>query len=287
VLALRLLAVVVVTLFALWAGYAKTMASERLRVGRLEVRGMQFLSEGEVKELLGPALGENILSLDIEALKARLRSSPWVADATVARTLPDTLRVEIQERVPLALAEVERLYLMDKDGGLIDLYGPRTASFDLPIVRGLIGVDEEARRQRAQRAGALLDDLGALAGEVSEVFVLSSGDLRVVLRGEGEVLLLGEPPFHARVLTFLSLRKDLTERCPDTEYFDLRFEGRIYAKQPPPPSPRPPAPTIPSAAPPASAARGFAPPSGPPSSPSPESPTTSAAALEPPSDQGR
>jgi cell division protein FtsQ len=237
VLALRLLAVVVVAATALWAGYAKTMASERLKVGRVEVRGSQFLSEGEVRELLGPAVGENILTLDIEALKARLRSSPWVADATVGRNLPDTLKVEIRERVPLALAEVERLYLMDKDGGLIDLYGPRTASFDLPIVRGLAGVDEEARRDRAQRAGTLLDDLGDLAGEVSEVLVLPSGDLRVVLRGAGEVLHLGEPPFHARVLTFLSLRKDLTERCPDAEYFDLRFEGKIYAKQPPPPPP--------------------------------------------------
>ena len=40
--------------------------------------------KGEVRELLGPAVGENILGLDIDGLKARLRSSPWVADATVA-----------------------------------------------------------------------------------------------------------------------------------------------------------------------------------------------------------
>jgi len=188
-------------------------------------------------------VGENILGLDIEALKARLRSSPWVAEATVARNLPDTLKVEVTERVPLALAEVERLYLMDKDGGLIDLYGPRTASFDLPIVRGLMGVDPEARRDRAERAGALLDDLGDLAAEVSEVMVLPSGDLRVVLRGSGEVLLLGEPPCRQRVLTFLSLRRDLVEKAPDAQYFDLRFRGRIYAKHPaPPPAPRPVAP---------------------------------------------
>jgi len=243
VLLLRLLALVVVTLGVGWGVYAKTMGSERLKVGRVEVRGSRFLSEGEVRELLGPAVGENILGLDIDALKARLRSSPWVADATVGRTLPDTLRVEITERVPLALAEVERLYLMDKDGGLIDLYGPRTAAFDLPIVRGLMGVDQETRRDRAQRAGALLEDLQGLASDVSEVFVLPSGDIRVVLRGSGEVLLLGEAPYRHRVLTFLSLRKDLVERCPAAEYFDLRFRGRIYAKQPPP-EPRPVAPAL-------------------------------------------
>jgi cell division protein FtsQ len=213
-----------------WTGYAKVMASERLKVGRVEVRGSHFLSEGEVRELLGPAVGENILGLDIEALKARLRSSPWVAEAVVSRTLPDTLKVEIHERVPLAIAEMERLYLMDGDGGLIDLYGPRTAAFDLPIVRGLQGVQGEARRDRAQRAGALMRDLGELAAEVSEVYVEPSGDLKVVLRGPGEVLLLGDPPYHKRFATFLSLRKELVAKVPGVEYFDLRFRGRIYAR---------------------------------------------------------
>jgi cell division protein FtsQ len=290
ILTLRLSAVIVVGVAAVWTGYAKTMASDRLKVGRVEVRGSRFLSEGEVRELLGPAVGENILGLDIAALKARLRSSPWVADATVGRTLPDTLKVEITERVPLALAEVERLYLMDKNGGLIDLYGPRTASFDLPIVRGLMGVDAEARRDRAERAGALLDDLGDLAAEVSEVFVLPTGDLKIVLRGTGEVLLVGEPPNRQRVLTYLSLRKDLVERCPDAEYFDLRFRGRIYAKHPvpPPAEPRPPVAPRPVAPKAGGAALVATPAAIPQPSPSPAiTPSTSAAADPSRDDQGR
>jgi cell division protein FtsQ len=244
VLAIQLLAVGLVAFTGAWAGYAKVMASERLRVSRLEVRGGRFLSEGEVRELLGPAVGENILQLDLDGLKKRLQKSPWVADALVSRTLPDTLRVEIRERVPLALAEVERLYLMDADGALVDIYGPRTAAFDLPIVRGLGRLEPEARRDRAQRAGALLEDLGDLAGEVSEVTVDDAGDLRVVLRGPGEVLRLGPPPYRKRFLTFLGLRNELKERCPRAEYFDLRFAGRIYAKEPSAP-PRPAASPLP------------------------------------------
>jgi len=215
-----------------WLGYSKVMASERLKVARVDVRGSRFLSQGEVRELLGPAVGENILRVDIHDLKARLRLSPWVADATVTRTLPDSLQIDIRERVPLALAEVDRLYLMDHQGTLIEVYGPRTAGFDLPIVRGLAGIPGEVRRQRAETAGTLLNDLGELAAEVSEVHVEDSGDLRVVLRGAGEVLRLGAPPYRKRFLTFLGLRRDLAARCPDAEYFDLRFRDRIYAKQP-------------------------------------------------------
>lgn len=231
VLVLQTTAALVFGVAGLWTGYSKAMASERLRVARVDVRGSRFLSEGEIRELLGPAVGESILGLDIEGLKSRLRASPWVADATVKRALPDTLQVEIHERLPLALAEVDRLYLMDGEGTLIEIYGPRTAGFDLPIVRGLAGIDGDARRERARRAGALLADLGELAAEVSEVQVEDSGELRVVLRGPGEVLLVGAPPYRSKFLTFLSLRRELSERCPGAEYFDLRFRDRIYAKE--------------------------------------------------------
>jgi cell division protein FtsQ len=247
-----------------WTGYARVMASERLRVLKVEVRGGHFLSEGEVRELLGPAVGENILGLDIEALKARLRASPWVADATVSRTLPDTLKVSIHERVPLALAEIDRLYLMDADGGLIDVYGPRTAAFDLPIVRGLQGLPAEARRDRAERAGALLRDLGDLGAEISEVYVQASGDLKVILRGPGETLLLGPPPCRPRFLAFLALRRELAEKAPGTESYDLRFKGRIYARpaegQAPRPAASPLAASAPKTVPPPPAARPDAPP---------------------------
>ena len=224
-------AVGLVAVVGAWTAWQRVFASERLRVGKLEVRGSHFLSEGEVRELASPTVGENILALDIEALKARLRASPWVADATVTRALPDTVRVEIHERVPLALAELDRLYLMDADGGLIDIYGPRTGAFDLPIVRGLLGVEESSRRDRARRAGTLLADLAELASEVSEVYVEASGDLRVVLKGPGEVLLFGDPPYRQRLVTFLSLRRELAEKAPGAEHFDLRFRGRIYAKR--------------------------------------------------------
>jgi cell division protein FtsQ len=232
-LALQALTLALVVFGGLWLGYARVMASQRLRVDRVDVEGNHFLSEGEVRALLGPAVGENILGLDIEDLKARLRSSAWVADATVRRTLPDTIRVEIVERVPLALAEADGLYLMDAEGTLIEIYGPRTAGFNLPIVRGLRGTTGDARRDRAQRAGALLDDLEELAAEISEVEVEASGDLRVVLRGAGEVLKMGAPPYKRTLLTFLGLRSELLLRAPHAEYFDLRFRDRIYARQPP------------------------------------------------------
>lgn len=202
----------------------------RFRIASIEVKGNKFLSEGEVREMLGPAMGGNLIGADLEALRANLAASPWVGGAIVRRKLPDTLLVDVTERFPIALAETDQLYVMDSSGELIDLLGPRTAGFDLPIIRGLGGVSVEVRRDRARRANILLEDLGDLSSEVSEISVDRSGDLMVVLRGDGSVLKLAEPPYRKRVLSFLALRQKLKERCPDAEYFDLRFKDRIYAK---------------------------------------------------------
>ncbi|MEO8499564.1 MAG: FtsQ-type POTRA domain-containing protein [Vicinamibacteria bacterium] len=202
----------------------------RFRIASIEVKGNKFLSEGEVREMLGPALGGNLISADLDALRSNLAASPWVGGAVVRRKLPDTLLVDVTERFPIALAETDQLYVMDASGELIDLLGPRTAGFDLPIIRGLGGVSVEVRRDRARRANALLEDLGDLSSEVSEISVDRAGDLMVVLRGDGSVLKLAEPPYRKRVLSFLALRQKLHERCPDAEYFDLRFKDRIYAK---------------------------------------------------------
>ena len=202
----------------------------RFRIASIEVKGNRFLSEGEVREMLGPAMGGNLISADLDGLRANLAASPWVGGAIVRRKLPDTLLVDVTERFPIALAETDQLYVMDASGELIDLLGPRTAGFDLPIIRGLGGVSVEVRRDRARRANTLLEDLGDLSSEVSEISVDRSGDLMVVLRGDGSVLKLADPPYRKRVLSFLALRQKLTERCPDAEYFDLRFKDRIYAK---------------------------------------------------------
>ena len=228
--AVNVAAVGLVAVVLSWMGYSRVMASPRLRVTHVEVRGGHFLSEGEVRELLGPAVGENILSLDIDDLKTRLRKSPWVADATVQRSLPDTLRVEIDERAPVALAEIDLLFLMDADGALIEVYGPRTAAFDLPVVRGLAGLEPDERRERARRVAVLLSDLDELSTELSEIRVEPSGDIEAVLRS-GEVVRLGAPPYKKTFLTFLGLRGQLRVRCPEAEFFDLRFRDRIYAKQ--------------------------------------------------------
>src|SRR5262249_7154255 len=56
IVGLEVMAGLLVALFATWGAYSRVMAAERLKVAHLEVRGSHFLSEADVRDLLGPAL---------------------------------------------------------------------------------------------------------------------------------------------------------------------------------------------------------------------------------------
>ena len=57
------------------------------------------------------------MSLDLEAIRARLMELAWVADVEVKRVFPETLQVAIHERHPAALWQHNgKLRLLDVDG---------------------------------------------------------------------------------------------------------------------------------------------------------------------------
>jgi cell division protein FtsQ len=90
----------------------------------------------EVRALIVPEDRHSILSLDPEAVKARVESLDWVAAARVRRLWPSTLRVEVQRRQEYALWQEDgEISVIDANGER--LLAERAADHpDLPLVIG-------------------------------------------------------------------------------------------------------------------------------------------------------
>ena len=125
-------------LFAVVAGAASWLAlavanASALRVDEIRVIGARHLSTGEVLAALEGLRGRNILFVRLEDWRRQVLACPWVADATVRRSLPRTVEVRIVERHPIAIGRVgEALYLVDEHGDEIDGTGPATPSSTCP-----------------------------------------------------------------------------------------------------------------------------------------------------------
>ena len=148
---------VVVLGCALYAGRRAVDAVaglEIFHVDRIHVRGNHRLSNGEVLALVADLRGRSIFAVDLEEWRHVLLKSPWVADASLRRTLPSTVDVAILERTPLGIGRISgALYLVDERGVVIDEYGPNYADLDLPIIDGLSGHPDSQPTAQSPRGG--------------------------------------------------------------------------------------------------------------------------------------
>lgn len=220
-----------------YRAFSLVLSLEALTVTRISVGGTDRLSRGEVLSLLEGMRGRNMLTVSLESWRAKLLTSPWVADASLRRLFPGTIAVTISERHPLGIARIgDDLYLMDSQGGIIDQFGPNYAELDLPLIDGLAappGTDGLIERGRALLTLRLLTALQArldLAQRVSQVDVHDPRDAAVILKGDTALLHLGDDRFADRLQSYLDLMPALREKVPRIDYVDLRFDERVYVR---------------------------------------------------------
>lgn len=102
----------------------------------IEVTGFERLTEAQVLETSGLAVGQNAFALSVADATERLRNHPWIASAEVTRRLPGHFSVHIREHRPVALVALKHLYLLSEDGTLFRKLSPGDP-VDLPVVTGI------------------------------------------------------------------------------------------------------------------------------------------------------
>jgi cell division protein FtsQ len=147
---------------ALWLAHRFVTTSPRYAITEIEVRGARHLSASEVRAIVPAALGDNVFLTSPDEVAGALRRHPWIASATAERVLPGTIRVEIREHEPAALAVIGEPYLVGADGRPFKRAQIEAGDgAGLPIVTG---VDRDAyRRDPAGAARTITAALDALA----------------------------------------------------------------------------------------------------------------------------
>jgi cell division septal protein FtsQ len=236
--AVRTIATVVLVTYAAYRACDLVLSAAALRIQHIAVNGNARLSEGEVRTLADGIRGTSILTADLAAFRRRLLESPWVADVALRRVLPSTVEVFVSERTPIGLCRFKnQLYLVDRGGTVIDEFGPQYATFDLPIIDGLVRAAASGRpaidERRADFAARVLDAIAPrkdLERRISQIDVSDLHDAVVLIEGDAALLHLGEDRFLERLQSYLDVASALRDRVHDIDYVDLRFDDRLYVR---------------------------------------------------------
>jgi cell division protein FtsQ len=154
---------------------------------QIDLAGNKIVTREAVLKQFLRDRNHSVLQIPLDKRRSELEQLPWVESASVQRILPNRIRVELNERTPIAFARSgNELYLIDANGVILDR--PANEEWHFPIVSGVS--DELPRDQREKRMQMYQEFMKAIdlvrAGsseQVSEIDLGSTRDLRAVMTG--------------------------------------------------------------------------------------------------------
>lgn len=194
-----------------------------LAVEAVYVAGRKQADRDALIEAIGVDVGDPILTVDAEAVRARIEALGWVAHARVQRRLPDRLLVRIAERRAAAIWQRDgQFVLIDRGGHVI---GPEDVDSHRHL-KVLVGDDAP---QHAAGLLAVLDQEPALKARI--VAAVWIGERRWNLRLDNgiDVRLPESDPVDAwRRLARLERDHDILARA--IKAIDLRQSDRLIVR---------------------------------------------------------
>lgn len=187
------------------------------------ISGTRELNEAEVLAAAGIGPRNSLLFLDVGDVRDRLRAVPLVKDVSVAKLFPNRLLIEIEERQPTALWQLDgAVHLVAADGTPIDdLTDSHFA--DLPFV---VGVDANRHLPEFLR---ILDALGELRTRVRAGMFVAGRRWTLKLNNGVEVELPEDRP-EATLPPLLRAQADGHLLDRDVVAVDLRDPQRLVVR---------------------------------------------------------
>ena len=218
-------------------GYQLLLTSSLLSVARIQVNGCTHLQPETVIQQAGIHPGDNILGVDLAEISRRVSSHPWVESAVIIREIPDSIRIDIVEREPLALVRGRAFYLVDPRGRAFVQAFPAEYP-GLPIISGMDPANVGPGWELPQEAMTLLSALYRDCQDylpwrlISEIQYLPTMGLKVYTLRGGIAITLGTGDYGARMARLGRVLRHLEERGLHHHLrgIDLAYRDRVFVR---------------------------------------------------------
>ena len=225
---LRNLLVVLAVIAGAIAAYRHAQSDARFAIKRIEVTGAVHTQRAAIDVLTKRYAGLNLFRLDIDRVQRDMTSLEWVARIEIEKSLPDTLRIRIVERTPVALVLSDGpVHYVDDDGVTFAELSTAVGDSDLPVISG-------ARGAELAHCVGLLRDLRArdaqLYARVSEVRPVAPRGFAIFDRELGAFVYADAGDLSAKWRDLYAIVANEKLARGAIEYADLRFQNRIVVK---------------------------------------------------------
>ena len=222
------------------AGYRFTVQSGHFTLKQLIILGVsdEFAAELRILALPDPAKKPNLLFIKADRIKETLLKHRSIESVSVTKRYPNTLIIRARERTPCAVVACGTLYLIDKDGYVLeDVDRLEGDQLRFPFITGVkVGEIDLGQPIRTKGVLTALDlyrcveqTSPRMARQLSEIRVERDESLTAILAGGVEVR-MGKHDFSER-LAALELFVKRFGQMDRFEYLDLRFDDQIVYRE--------------------------------------------------------
>lgn len=180
--------IVVLLLFSVGEMVFYFFVAPNVLIRKIEIKSALDLTEQEVLDLAGINGSEYYFSVNLEAIEARLKTSPLVRDAIVEKNFPDTLRLTLVGRTPLLVAYAREngstVPVVFDEEGILFQRGEKITERNIPVLSGVKLGEIRQGAALSKLISPFLKDLGELKRKNPELYDLIS-EIRVVSTESG------------------------------------------------------------------------------------------------------
>jgi cell division protein FtsQ len=215
-----------------------TSHSWRFRIessDQLEIAGTENVSKRQIMDVMGADIGRNVFFVPLDDRKKQLEEIPWVESASVIRLLPNRLKVEVQERVPVGFLQIgSKIALIDSHGVAMEMPPNGAKRYSFPVIIGTGETEPlSTRAARMKIYGQVIKELDAdgahYSQDLSEVDLSDPDDVKVTVNDpQGAVLVhLGSSNYADRFKVYKAHVQQWREQFPKLDSVDLRYDRQV------------------------------------------------------------
>jgi cell division protein FtsQ len=228
--------------FLLFAGhsvYDYLLEDPFFCVKEVEIQGCRKIPREHLLSLVQLEGMPNLFTVALKEISKRLESHPWIEEVRVRKVFPGKISIQVEERKPIAILQLEDSYYIDHRGVIFARAG-ECDGYNYPFLTGLTRQSLEQEPEQSKRlilkCLELLGDLskrqGAPSEEISEIHMEKVFGIEYYTKNEGIGVRMGWDRFDEKLKRLSIVWSDLRKRGVTPVSIDCSDLKRMVVKNP-------------------------------------------------------
>jgi cell division septal protein FtsQ len=180
----------------------------------------------------------NLFTVSLSEVTKRLESHPWIDHIRIRKVFPNKILIQVEERKPIAILQLEEPYYVDTQGVIFSLVGERD-EYNYPFLTGLTHQVIEKDPIEAKRLITKALELLSIADqervfppeEISEIHMEKIFGMQCFTKTDGVEVRMGWEQFREKLKRLSLIWSDLRKRGFSATSIDCSDLKRMVVKR--------------------------------------------------------